>query len=343
MQKSPPARIRRRDGGSGWGSAIRPAGRPVALLLVLLLVLAGTASADAPAPFDPDRALADATHLAATIGDRPAGSTGEQVAAGWLAAQFAELGYTVRVQPFAFSTEGQQRSGMNVIATRTGQPAYGIVYAGAHFDTVKRIPGFDYGGPGANDNASGVGVLLEAARVMAAETVTPTLTFVAFGAEELGLTGSRYYVSTLPAWEWASAEFMVNFDCVGVGDQLVLYVDRDADMAAAAALPVTPDAIERLAGGASDQTSFAEAGIPAALFSMTREGSGPCGPDYHRSTDTAEKLERAAIERTGIAAIDALRYLVTTAEPREAQLVYLPYLAAQPAPVADPVASQLSE
>lgn len=333
------ARTRRSGGRAGRNLA----GRPVALLLILLFVLAGTASADAPEPFDPDRALAHATYLAATIGDRPAGSTGEQLAAGWLAAQFAELGYTVRVQPFAFSSEGQQRTGMNVIATRPGQAEYGIVYAGAHFDTVKRIPGFDYGGPGANDNASGVGVLLEAARVMAAETVTPTLTFVAFGAEELGLTGSRYYVSTLPAWEWARAEFMVNFDCVGVGDRLILYVDRDEDLAAAASLPVTPDAIERLAGGASDQASFAEAGIPAALFSMTREGSGPCGPDYHRSTDTADKLERAAIDRTGSAAIDALHYLITTAEPRQAQLVYLPYLAAQPAPVADRVASQRSE
>ncbi|MCB0051102.1 MAG: M20/M25/M40 family metallo-hydrolase, partial [Caldilinea sp.] len=205
------------------------------VLLLLLLLLAGTARAAAPEPFDPDRALDHARYLSETIGDRPAGSTGEQAAAGWIAARFEELGYTVRVQPFNFYSEGQLRIGMNVIATRTGQAGYGTIYAGAHYDTVKRIAGIDYGGPGANDNASGVGVLLEAARVLATETVTPTLTFVAFGAEELGLTGSRYYVSTLPPWEWVQAESMVNFDCVGIGDQLILYVDREQDKAFAAA------------------------------------------------------------------------------------------------------------
>lgn len=299
------------------------------VLLLLLLLLAGTARAAAPEPFDPDRALDHARYLSETIGDRPAGSTGEQAAAGWIAARFEELGYTVRVQPFNFYSEGQLRIGMNVIATRTGQAGYGTIYAGAHYDTVKRIAGIDYGGPGANDNASGVGVLLEAARVLATETVTPTLTFVAFGAEELGLTGSRYYVSTLPPWEWVQAESMVNFDCVGIGDQLILYVDREQDKAFAAALPVAPHAIDRLWGGASDQASFADAGIPAVLFSMDREGSGPCGPNYHRSTDTFDTLERPAVERTGQAAVDALRYLVTTAEPRETNLTFLPFLSVQ--------------
>lgn len=314
-----------------WGSAMRGAALRVGLPVLLLLGLGVPASATAQEAFDPDHALDRARYLAESIGDRPAGSRGEQEAAGWLAARFAELGYSVRVQPFAFSTEGQQRTGMNVIATRPGQAGYGIIYAGAHYDTVKRIPGFDYGGPGANDNASGVGVLLEAARIMAAETVTPTLTFVAFGAEELGLTGSRYYVSTLPAWEWAQSDSMVNFDCVGIGDDLILYVDREKDKVLAAALPVAPEAIERLAGGASDQASFAEAGIPAVLFSMEREGTGPCGPNYHRATDTFDTLERAAIERAGQAAVDALRYLVTSAAPRETHLAFLPYVIAQPA------------
>ena len=324
-----------RGRGPSWGSAIRTemnwrslASR-AAVLAVLWLALAGTARAATPEPFDPDRALDHARYLSETIGDRPAGSTGEQTAAGWLAARFEELGYTVRVQPFNFSSEGQQRIGMNVIATRPGQAGYGIIYAGAHYDTVKRIAGIDYGGPGANDNASGVGVLLEAARVLATGTVTPTLTFVAFGAEELGLTGSRYYVSTLPAWEWVQAESMVNFDCAGIGDQLILYVDREQDKEFAATLPVAPHAIDRLRGGASDQASFADAGIPAVLFSMEREGSGPCGPNYHRSTDTFDTLERPAVERTGQAAVDALRYLVTTAQPRETNLTFLPFLSAQ--------------
>ncbi|MCB0041129.1 MAG: hypothetical protein KDE23_15680, partial [Caldilinea sp.] len=56
---------------------------------------------------------------------------------------------------------------------------------------------------------------------------------------------------------------------------------------------------------------------------------GPCGPNYHRSTDTFDTLERPAVERTGQAAVDALRYLVTTAEPRETNLTFLPFLSVQ--------------
>ncbi len=313
-----------------WNSA-----RRAAILVVLLLALTGWAGTAGTEAFDPSRALSHARYLSETIGDRPAGSAGEQAAASWLAARFEELGYTVRVQPFTFSSEGRQQTSMNVVATRQGQAGYGIIYAGAHYDTVKRIPGVDYGGPGANDNASGVGVLLEAARVMAAETVTPTLTFIAFGAEELGLTGSRDYVATMPVWEWAQARAMVNFDCVGIGDELLLLVDREVDKAFAATLPVAPDAIERIAGGASDQASFADAGIPAVLFFMDREGAGSCGPNYHRPTDTFETLEPAAVERTGQAAVDALRYLAATAQADTAHLTFLPFLSAHPAKTTD--------
>jgi len=300
-------------------------------LVVLLLALGGWASKPATEAFDPHQALDHARYLSETIGDRPAGSTGEQAAARWLAARFAELGYTVHEQPFTFSNGGQHTVGLNVIATRQGQAGYGTLYAGAHYDTVRRIPGTDYGGPGANDNASGVGVLLETARIMATETVTPTLTFIAFGAEELGLTGSNHYVATMPAWERAQAESMLNFDCVGIGDELILLVDREIDRSFAAALPVAPDAIERTESGTSDQSSFANAGIPAVFFFMEREDTGSCGPNYHRPTDTFDTLELAAVERTGKAAVDALRYLAATAQPSAVHLVFLPFLSADSA------------
>ena len=136
--------------------------RVVLMVAMLVWLAGGTARGQAPGDggFVAENALAHATYLASEIGERPAGTLGEQLAAGWLAAQFAELGYTVRVQPFTFNRLGQPLVGMNVIATKPGLPGYGAVYVGAHYDTVGIAPGF-LGGPGAIDNASGVGVMLE--------------------------------------------------------------------------------------------------------------------------------------------------------------------------------------
>ncbi|MFO7630927.1 MAG: M28 family peptidase [Caldilinea sp.] len=302
--------------------------RSIARILVtcsLLISLVSPAAATDSTDFDPDHALAHAYHLAETIGDRPGGSLGEQETVGWLAGQFAALGYEVRIQPFPLYRRGVPLIGMNVIATRAGLPEYGVLYAGAHHDTVERIPGFAYGGPGANDNASGVGVLLEVARLYASAPLTPTLTLIAFGGEEDGLVGSRYFVNHLPVTAQFLAQGMINFDCVGIGDELHLYYHREADRDFAESLPVSPDQIKRLAYGLSDHAAFADSGIPAVLFNM-HPTTGVCGPDYHQPTDTFDKLERPAIERTGQAAVQALQYLMEDATPRSANLRYLPFV-----------------
>ena len=295
----------------------------------LLLTMVNTALAVEAADFDPDPALAHAYHLSEEIGDRPGGSLGEQAAAGWLAGHFAALGYEVRVQPFPFYRRGVPLVGMNVIATRAGLPDYGVLYAGAHYDTVERIPGFAYGGPGANDNASGVGVLLEVARLYASAPLTPTLTLIAFGAEEEGLVGSRYFVNHLPIGAQFLAEGMINLDCVGIGEELHLYYHRAEDQTFAERLPVAPDRIDWLRSGSSDHAAFADADIPALLFSMHPE-TGTCGPHYHKPTDTFATLERLAIERTGQAAVNALRYLMENATPRSVKVYYLPLIGMAP-------------
>lgn len=301
--------------------------RPRLLLAcALLLVCFSTAFAVESADFDAERALAHASHLSAEIGDRPGGSAGEQVTAGWLAGQFAALGYEVRVQPFSFTRRGAPLVGMNVIATRAGLPEYGVLYAGAHYDTVERIPGFDYGGPGANDNASGVGVLLELARLYATEPLTPSLTLIAFGAEEDGLVGSRFFIDQLPLGAPFLAQGMLNFDCVGIGDELRLYYQQDADRTLAETLPIQADEILRLRSGSSDHVPFSDAGIPAVLFSM-HTPAGVCGPNYHQPADTYDTLERSAIERTGRAAVDAMNYLMDNATPRSVEYTYLPFVA----------------
>ncbi len=303
--------------------------RVLGLLLAVLFFSAATARGQAPVDGDFVAANArdHAAYLASEIGERPAGTLGEQLAAGWLAGQFADLGYTVRVQPFTFNRLGQPLVGMNVIATKPGLPGYGAVYVGAHYDTVGIAPGF-LGGPGAIDNASGVGVMLEGARVAAGSIYTPTLHFIAFGAEEDYLVGSGRFVAQLSGRERVAAVGMLNLDCVGWGDEFRLIVAREADRAFAERLGVDADWLGSERWGASDHLSFTAVGIPAAFFNILRDDL-TCGPGYHQSSDTADLLELPAMQRAGDALLTALDSLAVQAAPIHD--IFLPLALSPPA------------
>jgi hypothetical protein len=296
------------------------------LVSILLFHQPPISTATPTTDFDDALALAHATHLAGAIGPRLAGSAGEQQAAAWLATQFTNLGYAVTIEPFVYSRWGEPVVGMNVVAIQAGQPAYGTLYVGAHYDTAPP----PFAGPGANDNASGIGVLLAAATLLAGQPLTPTLTFIAFDAEEDFLTGSTHYVAQLTAVERLSAIGMLNLDCVGIGDTLYLNVLRTDQLAFAQTLGVTADAIHYDPQANSDHAPFAWAGISAVYFDMHDVGGHACGPDYHSPGDTADKLELAALQRAGSALVTAIETLSNQAAPRPVWQLYLPLIRARP-------------
>ncbi|MFG1807526.1 M28 family peptidase [Streptomyces sp. NPDC049040] len=80
--------------------------------------------------------------------------------------------------------------GANLIATLPGAGTGPAVVLGAHLDTVQ-------GSPGADDNASGVAVLLESAHLLATLPDAPPVVLAVFDMEELGLIGSRHAVRAL--------------------------------------------------------------------------------------------------------------------------------------------------
>ena len=90
----------------------------------------------------------------------------------------------------------------------------GLVIIGAHYDVVPETEA------GANDNTSGVAVLLSLAEALAGRSLPYTIRFVAFGSEEIGLYGSRHYVESLDEAELARITAMLNFDVVGSGPHL---------------------------------------------------------------------------------------------------------------------------
>jgi hypothetical protein len=230
------------------------------------------------------------------------------------------LGVSARL---AVGLEQQRARTDNVVGLLPGSGALAgeCVVVGAHLDHLgiggeSSLAPDRFGSvhPGADDNASGVAALLQIARAFAAEPPPParrTLVFAAFGAEELGLLGSARLAGAPPAPCAADGlQLMVNLDMVGRARGGRVYVDgsrsakglRERVAALAAARPRPPLEIVWGAGdgyGPSDHTSFYARGVPV-LFFFTGAHS-----DYHRPTDTAEK-----VDGRGLAAIARLAFRV---------------------------------
>jgi Zn-dependent M28 family amino/carboxypeptidase len=201
---------------------------------------------------------------------------------------------------FNVDAEARQSSATNVIAELPGsRPEAGAVIFTAHLDSVPA-------GPGANDNGSGSAVVLELARELAQLSATDrpmTLRFALFGAEELGLDGSQYYVQHLSEVERQSLRADINLDMVGVGDQWRFGGSNDLVQLA---LGVAGDLGQRalpLSGplnGASDHASFLAAGIPAVFLYRVED------PNYHTAGDVASLVDPAALGQAGSIAISVL-------------------------------------
>jgi aminopeptidase YwaD len=106
----------------------------------------------------------------------------------------------------------------------SAQPDSFIVYA-AHYDHLGQM-GKEVYFPGANDNASGVAMLLNLAKYYSSAEHQPkySIVFIAFGAEEVGLIGSRYF-NEHPMFPLARIEFLVNMDILGTGDDGITVVN----------------------------------------------------------------------------------------------------------------------
>jgi Zn-dependent M28 family amino/carboxypeptidase len=193
---------------------------PASLLLPLILAGACLAPAE-QVPSLPERgwgaqALGHMRVLSADIGSRVAGSPGEEAAARYIEGVFRELGYNPEIDRFDLGgRRGGVRSSANVIAVRQGRSPRELI-VGAHYDSETR-------GPGADDNASGVGALLEIAGLAAGLEPVYTIRFVAFGAEEAGLEGSTRFVRGMDPAARADTVAMINLDSLTAGDLAYVY------------------------------------------------------------------------------------------------------------------------
>jgi len=174
--------------------------------------------------------------------------------------------------------------------------------------------------PGADDNASGVAVMLELARLMANGRPERSVIFAAFAAEEAGLLGARHYVGAAqaPGAPFALSGHIANLNIDTVGrladGKVTIFGTGSARelpfifMGAGAVTGVPTQAVAQEIN-ASDHTAFVEAGVPAVqLFASVAN-------DYHRPTDTADKIDYTGMGKVAAVLKEAADYLSARAEP----------------------------
>jgi Zn-dependent M28 family amino/carboxypeptidase len=225
-------------------------------------------------------------------------------------------------------TTSETRTTNNVIAETTAGRDDRVVVVGAHLDSVPE-------GPGINDNGSGSAAILEIALQMADLGIEPRnqVRFIWFSAEEQGLIGSEYYVSTLSNRDIKDIAAMLNFDMIGSPNYARFVYDGDGsgtgtvgpngsdvvedvflDYFAEAGLSTQPTAFD----GRSDYGPFIAVGIPAGGLFTGAEGINPQNgiaydPCYHQACDTEANINATALEQMADAAAHAvLTFAMTT-------------------------------
>lgn len=244
---------------------------------------------------------------------RQTGTEGEKKASEYIIKRFKSLGLEAKgtkgfIQEYSFKpkTDPHQEVTFDVNpndSTLTGQNVLGYInnnadqtiVIGAHYDHL------GYGGDGslhsgdkavhngADDNASGVAVMLDLARKLRQTNSGNNYLFMAFSGEEMGLLGSNYFVKN-PTVDSKKINYMINMDMVGR-----LKTDSTLAVYGVGTSPIFKHVInatnsnfkiiENESGtGPSDHTSFYLADIPVLHFFTGQH------EDYHKPGDDTEKL-----------------------------------------------------
>ncbi len=197
----------------------------------------------------------------------------------------------------------------NVVAKLSGESEE-IIIIGAHHDSVLT--------PGAVDDASGVAVVLEMARVLSMENLPRTILFTTFGSEELGLLGSAAFVrehadnkivaaivfdviapgpenglrvGLRNSWEVATTEWLDNY-VQGLAENLDFYVQSEQDV-----------------GGYSDYASFTHAGIPGTWVYWVNPQHGEILWPTHTLADNLDAIDKTRIEQVTLFGVELVRRL----------------------------------
>jgi hypothetical protein len=252
---------------------------------------------------------------------RELGSIESRQSTGYIHDYLDRLGYSVSYSHFDARIAGRIQVGRNIRAYKQGQNAE-ILALVAHMDTARTTL------QGAMDNGSGVGVLLEMARVFAANPTNRSLLIIFSDGEEWGMLGARDLAENDPDRSRIAA--VLSLDHVGIGDLKTLCLDETGQLQG-----FTPPWLRRLATSAAetqdmpvrapsgfseylerailiswaDQGPFLSAGIPSINLGSESHDRSREREIYHSPQDTIEKLKVGSIEKYGRTAERIIRSL----------------------------------
>ncbi len=310
----------------------------------MAMILAGDGAPDGTIPSSPP--LADKppiidpadfkSHIEFLASDelkgRGAGTPELDRAAEYVAGVFAECGLSPAGDENSFfqtwkdtyGPDGAENTLKNVLASIEGtKPELPCLVVGAHYDHLGLgWPDVREGHEGeihngADDNASGVGLMLEVARLLKkGAQPARTIVFAAFTGEEDGLRGSRHFVESIGADPAQKVFAMINIDSVGrlEGRKIKVLGTGSAKewihivMGVGFTTGIQAEAIAKDSGG-GDQVSFLIAGIPAVhVFSGLHT-------DYHRPTDDVDKLDLDGLVKAAVLVREMAAYLGDRPDP----------------------------
>ena len=268
-------------------------------------------TAQASLRIDSDRLMAAVTTLADPKWEgRATGSPGGIAARNWIVEQFKTIGLQpvsgAYVHPFKYTrmtmSGRQDGDGANVLGMCVGTDSkLPFFIVSSHYDHLGVRDGQVY--PGADDDASGVAVVLELAAFCHKTPFRHSIVFAAFDAEERGLQGAKAFMVKPPVPQ-ERIGLNVNLDMVSRNDKREIFVsgtyhypDLKAPLEEVARrAPITVlfghDKPVTVAGGVEDWTNqsdhgpFHAAKIPFVYFGVEDHA------DYHKPTDTADKINR---------------------------------------------------
>jgi Peptidase family M28 len=255
---------------------------------------AGSNAVDEATPpfFSKKIAMGHVRELAKKVGVRVRATKGERQGAKYIASRFEELGYEVTIQKF--SVDGSKSRN---VRARWPDIVKRPIVVGGHMDSVPKSPG-------ANDNASGIAVVLEMARIFAGAEQAGLVEFVAFGAEEYGAdgthhVGSQKFVNRLGKKGRKRSPGMISVDMIADGKPLIIGTAGIGPEVVAKTVfrkikKKTRIKVEyRTTCDCSDNGPFERAGIPGAFMWSGSE------PDYHSPSDKVANLNPDHLRRTG--------------------------------------------
>jgi Zn-dependent M28 family amino/carboxypeptidase len=295
------------------------------LIAIPVSLDAQAAALSAPPALEPASGAALLATIQALTGPgmdgRATGTPGGLKARAWIEARLVAIGVKPASgsgyeQPFSFtSAAGGTVSGTNLVALCRGSRADApAIVVSAHYDHLGVRNGEIH--HGADDNASGVAMLLAVAERCVKAPFAHPLLLVAFDAEEQGLQGARAFLARPPV-PAARIALNVNFDMVGRSDRSEIYVAGPGRWPRLLPL-LTPAARQTgitvkfghdTGGGQDDWTAqsdhgvFHGAGIPFVYFGVEDHA------DYHKPTDTAAKIAPLFLDRVAAVVLASLAAL----------------------------------